>query len=141
LSSKHFLELHTSEFKIIIYLRFNFFKIGSTILSKNHKPTTIQTFFFKIIKRDLFDENQLFSMLKIIQNFENRRDIFREEQPVSFDRTHYSVNELNNEMDIVTITDDSAFNNDRFDEKTWSDFLNQISKRIAENFVKIEVSF
>jgi hypothetical protein len=90
----------------------------------------------------LFSESQLFSLLRIIQNYENRRDIFREGcrfNRVSNENRHFNAN---NDNDVEILEEAKAIElTDRFDQNNWNDFLNQISKRVAESFVRSDVDF
>ena len=90
------------------------------------------------LKKELLNENQLFSILRIIQNFENRREIFKEGarfNKMSSENRTFANNSDENEVEIM---EDSAICelNDKFNQKNWNEFLNEISRRISEKLVR-----
>ncbi|CAF0837173.1 unnamed protein product [Brachionus calyciflorus] len=74
-----------------------------------------------LIQENVFNEDQLFAILRIIQNYENKKDFL-------------TKNELKNEQDEIEIDND-----DVSEEMKWKFFYEKISQMIAENFVKNKI--
>ena len=103
----------------------------------------------------MFNEEQIFSLLRIIQNYENRRDIFKEGDHRLSDlgrvvRLH-SVNaaeqhvgsqgmddeESNDEYQtFANVANDAACEIDgRFDPDSWHEFQSDLSIKLADCFL------
>ena len=70
----------------------------------------------------------MFTILRIIQNYENRSDIFREGKTFSKADEEEKI-----EIDQGSATRLEIENS--FDVKSWNEFLNDIAHRVADNFV------
>lgn len=86
-------------------------------------------------EKSLFEESQLFSMLRIIQNYENRRDVFREGHRFNRHLQHAEI-EMEEQPEPARLNLD-----DKFDNLKWKEFLSEIGNRVAESFVSSDADF
>ena len=89
-----------------------------------------------IFSKNAFNEEQLFSLLRIIQSNENRRNIFKEGQKFNLRKLaeNYSQNDFS-----MPIEEDPIEIEYKFDTKSWHDFLNEMSTKLADCFLNNSV--
>ncbi len=85
----------------------------------------------------MFNEDQLFTILRVIQNYENRREIFKEGKK-------FNLNGINSQYDTQEIEIDQEQQSPievetNFDNKSWNELLNDIAHKVAENFVNSSI--
>ena len=84
----------------------------------------------------IFNEDQLFTILRIIQNYENRRDIFKEgkkfNQPTQHNTETSDIIEVDQLQQLIEVEHG-------FDIKTWNELLNDITHKIADTFVSSSI--
>ena len=85
----------------------------------------------------VFNEEQLFTILRIIQNYENRKDIFKEGKKFNMSKKEMSQIDELIEIDQERQAPIEIENN--FDIKSWNEFLNDISHKVADNFVNSSI--
>ncbi len=76
-------------------------------------------------------------MLRIIQNNENRRDIYKEGKRFNF--TSSSDYNIDGNDSSMPIEEDQFELENKFDPKIWHDFLNDLSIKIADCFLNSSV--
>jgi hypothetical protein len=67
--------------------------------------------------------------LRVIQNYENRREIFKDGKKFNSNKTNNQEIEI--DQDLTTLIEIES----DFDNKTWNELLNDIAHKIGESFV------
>ena len=70
--------------------------------------------------------------MRVIQNYENRREIFKDGKKFNSNKTNSHDNqEIVIDQDLPTLIEIES----DFDNKTWNELLNDIAHKIGESFV------
>ncbi len=67
--------------------------------------------------------------MRVIQNYENRREIFKDGKKFNSNKTNNQEIEI--DQDLTTLIEIES----DFDNKTWNELLNDIAHKIGESFV------
>ena len=70
--------------------------------------------------------------MRVIQDYENRREIFKDGKKFNSNKTNSRDNqEIEIDQDLPTVIEIES----DFDNKTWNELLNDIAHKIGESFV------